>query len=421
MIGVRIRLQLAAVLAVVSAFASACDNSPAKGVATPTGEIASATSTVAISESSPTPAPVATTPMRHSIPSGATLPSENGLLYIKLDTGEMEFWAMPGTYWARPISRDGRWVVWSAKNATGVHLLDVQSGRDQQLTLHGNPAGASGMSNDGRLVLLNTPSSVALIETETGRVIAETPHPGGTFMSAAEFGPDGSVAHGYGDNALPRGTIVLRLDGTVSKIDGGAWPMRWSADGTRLALTTATGTRIVTSTGQRILEIPFGGIERGFNLRWSPGGRYLAVANAYNVGGQRVFDAATGVEVLRTTGTPSCIGDYWLDDGTLEYGFEGLRVLVPSGKLQQGVPRWPRAEGFTFDNSVTTQGLTRLLLADGLKVEFRSESNWSVYYDGDGIRSTTSDGRALFLVGIGGKGLCDSGFAGMTVELPPFS
>ena len=40
--------------------------------------------------------PTAALPVRHVLASGDTLPSENGLLYIGLDSGEMVFWEMPG-------------------------------------------------------------------------------------------------------------------------------------------------------------------------------------------------------------------------------------------------------------------------------------------------------------------------------------
>lgn len=371
---------------------------------------------------SPTPPLPPDPPQRLAVPNGGALPSAHGLLFVGLETGTMEFWAIAGPYRARPVSRDGRWVVWTLEGVDGAHLLDTQTGSDRLVTVGGAPARVGGLSADARLLLAETADRVALLETESGRVLAEAPRPPGTFNGAAEFALDGSAAKGFGgDGAGPRTTLVLRPDGSTLAVDDATWPIRWSADGSRLAVTTAIGTSIVSASGRSRLNLQMGGAEQGYNLRWSPDGRYLAVANAYNVGGQRVFDAATGEEVLRTAGSLTCIGEYWFEDGTLEYGWEGKRVAVPSGDVRDGVPRSLGGAAYRFDQSMRTPGTTRLLLASGTTVEFRSEAPRSSYYDGDGVYGTTTDGRALFLVGIGGRGLCDGGLAELAVELPPFA
>lgn len=376
----------------------------------------------AVPAASLTPTTAVTVPQRHVVPNGGMLPSENGLLYIRLDTGEMEFWAMPGPYGARPISRDGRWVVWGAQGVSRTHLLDTHTGLDRVLTVSGEPAGAAGFSGDGQLLFLVGVSRVALVETESGRVLAEAPSPPGNSSGAAEFAPDGAAATGFAaQSAGSRTTVILRPNGSALTIDGGTWPIRWSRDGIRLAVSTATGLWIVSAGKAPQIEIPLGGSDRGYNPRWSPDGRYLATANGGNTGGQRVFDAATGEEVLRAVGTPTCIGDYWFEDGTLAYGWEGRRVAVPSGEIREGLPARPRNDGYRFDDAVRTPGITRLLLANGAAVEFQSSGMWSVPYDGDGIYGATTDGRALFLVGIGGKGICDSQFPEPSVQLPPFA
>lgn len=383
---------------------------------TPTSQV----TTTVPPEGTPTLVQQPSAPTRYAVSNGAALPSANGLLFVTLHTGEVHFWALPAPYSARPISRDGRWVAWGSPAVNGNHLLDTHSGKDRVLAIGGSPAAATNFSPDGRLMVLDSSSTVALVETESGKSVASAAKTAGAITNgAAAFSIAGYAAQGFADSKGSRTSVVLRPDGSSFSIDGGSWPLRWSPEGQRLAVTTAAGVRIVSGSGEPIREISLGNTDRGYNLRWSPDGRYLAVANSYNIGGQRVFDAGNGREVLRTAGTPTCLGDYWLDDGTLEYGWEGQRVSVPSGQVIDGTPRWPRDEGFSFDQSAAASGLTRLLLKNGKAVELRL-GMWSFYYDGEGVRSTTSNGEALFLIGIGGKGLCDGTLPALAVELPPF-
>jgi hypothetical protein len=405
--------------------AGACGSGDSLPRRTSTTDVGMTAATTATAIPSPTAGPSASpaaagVPVRHALASGDALPSRNGLLYVALKSGEMVFWEMPGQYGARPISRDGRWVAWSAHGSSGVHLLDTASGRDRALSLAGEPAGAAGLSQDGATMVLVSASQIALVETDSLRVLAQASAPAPIQDGGAEFSVDGSAALGFGGttDAAPA-TVILRPDGSTTAVAGGTWPLRWSPDGRSLAVTAANGTRIVSNQGATMLEIPFGNVEHGFNPRWSPDGTYIAIANAYNAGGERVFDATTGAEVLRTTGSPSCLGDYWLADRSLSFGWDGLQVTVPSGEMSQG-PAGTGAPGFTFDQSAGV-GVTRLLLENGGSVEFRSQAPWSAYYDGDGVHLTMTDGRALFLVGIGGKGLCDGQMAAPSVQLPPFS
>ncbi len=357
-------------------------------------------------------------PVRHVLASGDTLPSENGLLYIRLDSGQMVFWEMPGQYGARPISRDGRWVVWSAQGSSaGVHLLDTDTGADHDVVVAGEAGSVVGFSADGASMVVVTRSKVALVETASSRMLAEAAAPAAGPNGSAEFSVDGSAALGFGGSTdAGATTLILRPDGSTTEVAGGTWPLRWSPDGSALAITTATGTRTVAADGATKLEIPFGNVESGANPRWSPDGRYIAIANAYPVGGARVFDAATGAEVLRTTGSPTCLADYWLGDRSMRFAWDNRVVAVPSGAISAGPPE-PQPE-VTFDQAADP-GVTRLLLKSGAAVEFAS-TFWSLYYDGDGIYTTTTDGRALFLIGIGGKGICDGQMAAPAVQLPPF-
>ena len=326
----------------------------------------------------------------------------------------MQFWALPAPYVAYPLSRDGRWVAWGSPAVNGNRLLDTHIGEDRLLEINGSPAAATGFSPDGRLMLLVSSSTVALVETESGRSLASAAKSSGANANDTAFSNEGFAAQGFADSKGFRATMVLRRDGSSFSIDGGSGPLRWSPEGRRLAVTTAAGVHIVSASGETIREISLDNTDRGYNDRWSPDGRYLAVANSYNIGGQRVFDAANGKEVLRTVGTPACFEDYWLADGTLAYGWEGQSISVPSGQVLNGSPRWPRDEGFSVDQSAAANGLYRFLLKSGRAVEFRSGKSFL-------YGSTTSDGEAVFLIGLGGKGrICNGTVPALAVQLPPF-
>jgi DNA-binding CsgD family transcriptional regulator len=347
----------------------------------------------------------------------ATVPTDNGLLYVDLDTGDMTFWPMPGEYNIPSMSRDGRWIIWATLGGTDLHLMDTADGTDQVLQLRGEDVIAARLSDDGDFLMQRTPNRVALTDTQSGGVLAESIVPAGNANGWGEFASNGSVAIGFGPEQGPRGTLILHPDGTTAEAAGASWPLRWSPDATRLAVTTETSTRIVSSDAELLWEIPFLEGGNSLNPRWAPNGDYLAIPRAGGQGGYRVFDTATQVELLRTVGSPTCL-DYWNSDGTLDFAWDGRRLNVTAGDI---LPPDPSLAQRPFDYVQTSEvGLTRLRTPGGRTIDFRSDF-WSVYFDQDGIYETTTDGRAFFLIGVGGRGLCGEGeLPEPEVLFPPF-
>jgi dipeptidyl aminopeptidase/acylaminoacyl peptidase len=396
----------------VALIASACGGSGA-----PPSPTSPAETPTPAREATPPPR-AADQPVRHVVPDGGQLPSEHGRLYVDLSTGEQVFWVLPNAGAPRPISRDGRWVVWGPGDAPARNLLDTRKGVNRQLLVGNEAVTRAWFSEDGRYLVADTGSVVALLETESGKVLAQAPRPAQDAHGSAEFTTRGAAAIGFRAGGT-FATLILRPDGTTSVIDGATGQVRWSPDGSRLAVRTATGTRIVSADGSTKLELASGGPDATYNPRWSPDGRYLGLAT-YDAGGRRIYDAASGQEVLRTTGTLTCLGSFWLDDGTLEFGSKGDRVVVPTGEIRSGQPREEKA-GYRLDDTAPA-GIVRLLLDSGGEAEVQSMPSWSFYYDSEALYRATTDGHALFLVGVGGKGLCDYGPSEPpAVQLPPFA
>lgn len=372
--------------------------------------------------------PSAWSPERRTYRPGAVIAEQTGILFVELSTGAAELWTMPTSYATGPISPDGRWVSWGSVgeqhgSAAGGRLLDTRTGTDRAMDVDGEPAAVSAFSSDGERMVSTTATRVMLLETDSLRVLAEVRRPGPNMVGngGAEFSATGAAAAAFiGRDGDPGSqvTVVLWPDERSAQIEGAGWPLQWSGRGTRLALTTVDGTRLVDVDGvvrERVAIDASGG-----NPRWSPSDRYLALANPGDVGGARVFDTADGTEVLRTVGSPTCVGDYWNVDGTLQFGWEGDRVAVPEGSVLPPDPAVNTEPAVEFNAS--RDGLQVLLDRSvvatlSLQTEFLTS-----YYDEDGSHPLTTDGRLLILLGSarGGRGLCDGDLPEPDVILPPF-
>ena len=338
------------------------------------------------------------------VPNGGTIPSENGLLYVDLASGDMQFWPMPGTsYYAQSVSRDGRWVVWTAGDGvhdSGVHLLDTDTAHDRLLEAGSSPILNARVSPDGRFLVAHSVSRLFLVESKSMSIVAEAPLPGGPLGEWEEFASNGSVAAAFGQFPGTRHVVVLHPDGSSFGVAAATSPLRWSPDGEYVTVTGEKSTQVMNRDGDVVWDIPFLGSDEHANPRWSPDGRYFSVSSLPSLGGLRIFDFGSRTEVLRTEGTWTCF-DYWVTDDLVRYDSDTYLVDVPSGEIIQAVAEAP----FTYEQS-GEPGLTTLRLKSAELVSFRT-GIWSVPIDSDGIHSGTNDGRALFLVGAqGGKDSC---------------
>ncbi len=164
-----------------------------------------------------------------------------------------------------------------------------------------------------------------------------------------------------------------------------------------------------------------------FNPRWSPDGRYLALAAPDNSDALRIFEAATGAEILRVTGFPVCIGDYWYADGTVGAWFGyNASVTVPGGEVSRrpdqsrpDASQQPRyLPGFNPDG--------RLDLVDvGSDAVLWSVNTgpgvFGAYFlrRGDGPLDQFPP-LGILQLGAHGRGYCDSGSPAPSVQKPPF-
>jgi DNA-binding CsgD family transcriptional regulator/WD40 repeat protein len=390
------------------------DDTPSPTVGTSTPQ--ATTTATQIAPPSGTPEPL----VPIDVPNGGTVPTDNGLLYVDLDTGEMTFWPMPGTsYYAPSVSRDGRWVVWTAGDGvhdSGVHLLDTETANDRLVEAGTSAILDARVSPDGRFVIARGDSRLFLIESESMATVADAPLPGASPNGWAEFARDGSVAVAFGPSPATPSVVVLHPDGSSFAADAATWPLRWSPDSEYLAVTAERSTQVLNRTGDRVWDIPFLGSDENANPRWSPDGRYFSVTSWPALGGVRIFDFLSRAEVMRTEGTFACF-DYWASADSVDFESDTSLARVPSGETVEATADVPYAFVQAGEPAVTS-----LRLRSGNTVSFRTSGTWSVPYDSEGIHSSTNEGRALFLVGSsGGKDLCITfSEKSPAVLLPPF-
>ncbi len=259
----------------------------------------------------------------------------------------------------------------------------------------------------------------AVVETATGRVLTELPGfeplPDGWegFTAIARWSSDGSRVAVL----LGRSTAIVDVGhDRVEQIPFAAWNLQWSRNGLQLALTGSDRTLIrdVATGAEVLIAAP------GVNPRWSPDDRYLAVVasgheSRFAYGDARVFEVATGREVLRVLGYPFCIGDYWRPDGSLPFT-EGKAVAVPSGELIDAPVSWePPYRYQTGGASDSVQALE----GGRIVAEVRLSTGWTMPLDLDGVGYYSPDAPPAVIVGLGGKDTCTVSETS-EVEKPPF-
>lgn len=361
-------------------------------------------------------------PVRHDYKSGETITDRSGILLVDPVGLTMQVWTMPDHYVARPVSYDGRWVFWSRRNSDGSfasqeRLLDTRNGTNRALMLGSEPVHAVGVSESGKYFAGYTATKAALFETETLRPLAVVDRPPQVVPDGeAGFSADESMAAVAFRKDDARATVVLGVDGKTATLTGSGWPFRWSNHGHKLAMTVLSGMSFSDLDAGTHWYVPV----LGFNPRWSPDDRYIAIANKFDVGGAHVFGTSPPYEeALRTVGGTICLGlgDYWYADGSIRYDYE-QEVTVPGGKVQEAPP-YPQPAAML---DLLDQQLVQVL-KDGkpaMQFSFDLGVMWAYFYDGSGVLTTTSDGRVLALLGYGAKGLCDAQLPPPSVQLPPF-
>ncbi len=352
------------------------------------------------------------------ISEGQRLPASNGLLFVDLKSARLRFWSLPSNAKVTAVSLDGRWVVWGASGVQGTHLLETATGNDRVLSAGGQPVSVAGLSADGLHAVLVARSAVYLVDTETGSVVAAAATSSRYPNGAAEFSvTEAAVVGSIAEAGVPPNLILLRPNGTSSEIKDRTWPIRWSPSGDRFVASGQNTLTMFNADGGKLLDIELGPGATVVNPRWSSDGSYVAVANSYTVGGQRVFRSSDGREVLRTEGTPSCLGEYWLDQDSLRFGTTS-EVQVPTGETQSSPPT---RDEYTVEAPAEPDLPKKVMVPDGRGIPFYSDGPLSYFVGPNGIQRVTLLNQGLLMVGsAGGHGTCDAVTAPLSVMLGPF-
>jgi hypothetical protein len=174
--------------------------------------------------------------------------------------GSMAVWVAPAASWweifvPQPAQDRGVWVAPAAFGAASVEPWDPQlmwvvARLDRgQPTLQERPLGlrdgaALAVDGDGKRVLISGPSSVLLLETASGGLLASVPL---ADIVAADFRPDGAVRFYQKEAAGPGRRALVVLDWSLQ--DGSRVERGRVAGEARLALLARRGDLAVVSTG----------------------------------------------------------------------------------------------------------------------------------------------------------------------------
>ncbi len=391
---------------------------PSASVAPPTDSATvrpSATATVAAT-ATPVPAPPALPTVRRYA-RGETVEETSGLLLLDPVTGGAEAWQ--GAY---IVSPSGRYLAGEAS------LVDRSTGEIRALVYEGAPLRIASFSPDETRYAAATDRHGGVFALASGDpvyppIVREPPRTrAGAVPFQAAWSLDGTRV-GLGGISLSGWVLVI--DGQVRRLDDRpGHQARWSRDGARFAVANAEGPSAIYDAASATLTLL---AAPAFNPRWSPDGRYLALAAPDNSDALRIFEAATGTEVLRVTGYPVCLGDYWYADGSVAawFGYEAS-VTVPGGEIsRRPVQSRPDASqqprylpGFNPDGPLD---LVDLVSDTVLWSVNTGPGVFGAYFlrGGDGPRDQLPP-LGILQLGAHGRGYCDSGSPPPSVQKPPF-
>ena len=171
---------------------------------------------------------------------------------------------------------------------------------------------------DGKMLAIGSgdrqSGEARIVEAPSGRELARIHHYGA--VSKLEWSPDGRrLATGSWDTLL---RIVDIGDGTtlsgIGHVDW-VWAVAWSLDGKLLATGSKEGARVFdAASGKEVVRHPHDG--KVLTVAWSPDGHLMATGTANDVTGEiRVFETASGKELVRAPYSSNVMAVAWGPDG----------------------------------------------------------------------------------------------------------
>lgn len=359
----------------------------------------------------PHASPTGTAGLKHVYARGETVTVERGTLFLDPATGGGVAWE------GASASPSGMYVFWQDSQGQA-HLVHSVTGDELVVGQPGDFPSIVAFSPEDTQFAAWTDDAVTIHATSDGSEAVRFKLEPGTGFVGVRWSRQGWIAVSMtGSDRSSLGVWAWR-DGQRQFIpvagQEGVWT-EWSPNGEWLAISKtaehATLTLHNLRTGEVIETAGSGG-----NPRWSESGQYLALQSPLAEVGDwplRVFHV-DGTEVLRVYGICASIGTPWEGDA-LFAPWTGTTVAL-DGEVTED----PYFEFAPPDRHSTFTPTGVAFIEDGQTLaELNVPAGASFRSSSDDIHSLTSDGRAMFDIGVGGKGFC--GHEGeFAVELPPF-
>ena len=378
-----------------------CSDSPNQQSATTQSAVSTNAAATYTATATATVLPANSGPVIKTFSRGETVDVPRGTLFLDPKTGGGEAWA---DIVVSPLGIFAPWYGGDGKQPPV--LYETLTRRRIALDTGGQPGQVLDFNAIETEASVRVGDEFRIVSTADGSVRVRFQIPAGGTYVRAYWGADGAVAMAatgpQGSTSL--GIVVWRHGElkTFTNVPPPNW-IAWSPDGTRLLVSS-----IADSGWTAIVDVGTGAVtrieQRLYNPRWSESGQYW---EGQLFSGEVFVYRADGTPHMRMNGVCAPLGTPWIGDEIATWGWGQDVKVAMDGSTTPYTPA-----GFSKPTAnLAADGSVQLLdnWPDGaVLAELRPTAGATFFSSSEGINSLTRDGRAMFGLGGGGKGLCEN-------------